>query len=87
MRMGNMNMYNSTQWTNRSDITFNEDEKWDGFTGTVIEYIGKISQKCQYKYEKSDPKTTIHQIWYNTTILLNTLYMLNINHVKKFRES
>ena len=74
-----MVLINNAQRANRSDIIFDEDEKWDGFTGTVVEYISKLYQKCQSQYETSDPRTTIHKILYNTTILLNTLFMSNIN--------
>ena len=67
-------------------LTFEEKEKWDGFNLPFLEYVRRLYQKCQGKYEITNPKTPLHYILVNTIEFLQMLWLLNTNCSKRYKE-
>ena len=68
-------------------LTFLEKEKWDGFNLPFLDYVRRLYQKCQAEYEITDSRIPLYHILVNTIELLQTLWLLNVNCSKRYRDT
>ena len=68
-------------------ISFQENEKWDGLSEPLLNYIRRIAFKCQLECESSTESTTYFCVCTIVVRLLEIMYHKSLGTVIKFNNS